>query len=1661
MPNKLRSLFSLAVFVSFSLVLQAQQFGFEWIRPYQPYYKFKVGATGVFRIHPEALQNAGVNLNNTAPQRFQLFYLGREVPLYISGTSDGLFNGDDVIEFVGFRNTGLMDSLLYASASWQPSRFNSLFTDTAVYFLTILPDTTTITPLRYTQVNDDNFAGLQPEQYFMDTVVVAPAKEYLDGPDLANFQDKYITSEYENGEGWGGDRLTWNTPGIYGLRTPSAYSAGPSPQIEYKIIGVSNARQLNGGTAANQHHIRVDISPDNATYTNLTDLSYKGYETPVLTPAIQYPMIGNSTTYIRLSVVNDLNLASDYNSLSYIWIKYARAYNLNNQSQKLFEILHHRGGARTYVEMTNVGMSQNNAYVFDLTARTRIATQFTSGTAKFVINNTGKPHAVYLYDSTRVNEVSALETVSFPDIKPADNYEYIIVTHPVLEPAASNYTSYRSNTYHVLKVYSEQLYDYYFYGLKHALAVKRLMQHLAVTQSQKPAYLLLAGRGYQCDKIRFANPSSPDPDTNYFRNYVPALGVPAADGMFTSGLTGSVVPEIPVGRIPALTSMELQSYLDKLVYYESDSLGEWRKRAIHVSGGNDGIQQLQFANQINANANILKGEFVGATVKSFNKNTTDAQQKDLRQKILDVQNEGAALFTFLGHASLTILDVDIGDIVDLDNNQKYPFYYFNGCNVGNASELDIIGGNVSAKDFVCTPNKGAIAWLAHSNLTFDGNLFNMMNAFYTRIANTEYGSPVGDIMLNIGNTINPNDAIMRSHIIQWQLQGDPSLVVYGPNLPDYRIASNDLYTTPENLTVQEDSFAVNVIVTNLGKATADSVEIKVKHTLPGGAVTDWPGLKYKRVYYKDTFQYWLKYANPRLMLGNNFFEVSVDPSATVEEGNELNNIASFTQYIAGGGVSVLLPAKYAIVSSDSVTLIGQNNNALTEQASYVFEIDTTASFNSPGLRTSGVLQAGAIARWKVPLFIRDSLAYYWRVRLNVPINEGGQWEYSSFSGIKNGGHGFAQVAYDQVKDVSQSSLRFLDSLDATAYPSIYKVVKSVTAWGVHSGLGVQDPYFNTPSAGQCISQGGVVCVLFDGSTLRRKNDPDFPTNCNVKDNEYQYYTFDPKTTTGQAAFTQFLTDVKPGDYVAAYSFYRCGAEVWPQSLRTKLAELGLNKVSHIDDAYNAFSFIIKKGEPLQSVEDTVYDNTNKGYDLLALSEKEIEGRGISASFTSTAIGPALKWYSCAIGFDSIQPEDHYTVHVIGVREDFSDTILLTGNMVSAFNLSGIDAATYPFLKYSLITEDSINRSPVQVKYGIFNYEKPTELAIDAATRYSFYNNELEQGDSMKITLAVRNISDMPAPETRLEFSVKDENRIIKDTFSMQMPSLAADQFFIFSRQVSTRNLSGQNQLNILVNNDRAVREESYINNYMSKLFTVKEDVTSPVLDVTFDGYRILNGDFVSPSPTIRITSKDNNKYIVQNDTSTFDLLLRTPVSNDFEKVLFTNTDVTFYPASEKNNTAALEYKPENLADGDYTLKVQARDASGNLSGANEYEVDFKVVNESTITNFYPYPNPGTTNIRFVFTLTGGKAPERLLIRIMTVSGKIVKEITEQDFGPIKIGNNVSEYAWDGTDNYGDRLANGVYLYQVLTRIDGQQVKKRETAADKFVTHNTGKIYLLK
>ena len=174
-------------------------------------------------------------------------------------------------------------------------------------------------------------------------------------------------------------------------------------------------------------------------------------------------------------------------------------------------------------------------------------------------------------------------------------------------------------------------------------------------------------------------------------------------------------------------------------------------------------------------------------------------------------------------------------------------------------------------------------------------------------------------------------------------------------------------------------------------------------------------------------------------------------------------------------------------------------------------------------------------------------------------------------------------------------------------------------------------------------------------------------------------------------------------------------------------------------------------------------------------------------------------------------------------------------------------------------------------------------------------------------------------------------------------------------------------------------------------------------------------------------------------------------------------------ASGADNTATIDFSPQFLNQisengDDYQLIVKGKDVSGNKAGATEYTVSFRVISKPMISNMLNYPNPFTTSTAFVFTITGSDIPENMKIQILTITGKVVKEITKQELGPLHIGRNITDYKWDGTDQYGQRLGNGVYLYRFVTTLNGKKMDKFTDTGDntdKFFTCGYGKMYLMK
>ena len=214
---------------------------------------------------------------------------------------------------------------------------------------------------------------------------------------------------------------------------------------------------------------------------------------------------------------------------------------------------------------------------------------------------------------------------------------------------------------------------------------------------------------------------------------------------------------------------------------------------------------------------------------------------------------------------------------------------------------------------------------------------------------------------------------------------------------------------------------------------------------------------------------------------------------------------------------------------------------------------------------------------------------------------------------------------------------------------------------------------------------------------------------------------------------------------------------------------------------------------------------------------------------------------------------------------------------------------------------------------------------------------------------------------------------------------------------------------------------------------------------------------------IVICLDDESPFFLLNeeaDTSHFKVFLSTPSAPDVP-VYFSSGIMEWTPAANASNKSRIDFLPQLTEDGKYKLRVQASDKTGNVSGDYDYQIEFEVYSKPSITEVLNYPNPFSTQTQFVFTLTGTEVPEEFKIQIMNISGDIVREITQAELGPVFIGRNLTEYWWDGRDEFGDLLANGVYLYRVEARLHGQSMDLSETSASRFFNRGFGKMYILR
>ncbi len=205
------------------------------------------------------------------------------------------------------------------------------------------------------------------------------------------------------------------------------------------------------------------------------------------------------------------------------------------------------------------------------------------------------------------------------------------------------------------------------------------------------------------------------------------------------------------------------------------------------------------------------------------------------------------------------------------------------------------------------------------------------------------------------------------------------------------------------------------------------------------------------------------------------------------------------------------------------------------------------------------------------------------------------------------------------------------------------------------------------------------------------------------------------------------------------------------------------------------------------------------------------------------------------------------------------------------------------------------------------------------------------------------------------------------------------------------------------------------------------DNEGPLVEVFMNTKDFVFGGVTGPSPVLLVKLEDENGINVAGNTIGHDLegVLNEDTRNAFILNDFYESELDDYTRGE------VRFPLSDLEPGRYQIRVQAWDVANNSGeGLTEFVVatDDKIALEHVLN----YPNPFTDRTCFQFDHNLAGEEIDVLVSIYTISGVLVKTI-EQSFisdGAIRQDDCLE---WDGRDDFGDRLARGVYLYRMKVR----------------------------
>lgn len=1537
-----------------------------WIDYQNPMVKFHIDTDGMYKIDADWLQASGMNPASVDPARVQLYRKGVPVSMYAEGMGDGSIDAGDYFLFHATRNYD-EGGYRYVPDDLMDSRYPeymSIYTDSTAYWLHF----NTGGPLR---TSDD--PGMSPLP--ADTLDWAYELAHIESDgwrgDVGISTVLAQVPDFNGYESW-----FWQWLWLYQGTRGFAFNAD---HVKHGEVAHGWAKVLSwyGTNVGGANHAATIKINEGETIDSVT---FFREEQALLHGTTVSDSIREGRNTIFLSTHN---IGDPESLMIYDWfdVEYPRVLRVGS-IQRLFHFDSAMGTGERLIRFIEVP-----------DAAPRLLRVLDDGravllpVASFSVDN---GYTVHFADSLLAGAQYFLSTESqlrVPAIGEAIQIEvltgqsqeagYVIISADELLEPSREYAQYIATEYGITTrvVDVHDIYDNYSFGMFQPEAIKLfLFDSYFGTVTDSLRYVLLIG-----DANYYYKTST----LPYSRNVVPSYGSPVSDPWFVSFDPKAIELSVSIGRLPVASTEQLQRYLSHHQAFRSQRIDDWNRKSIHFSGGLDPGEHARFRmiNEAIITDFVNPAPFAGEYAHFYKtENPTTDFGPVSPEDFNAVLDDGGIFISYIGHSGTQTWDNSIASPRQLLNERnRHPLITDFGCSTARFAEPDIL---CFAELFLIEEESQAIGYIGNSAAGFDQTLQMMPGLFYGNLME-EGLLVVGDahrVAKRALSDLFPSSLVADISIQTNSLIGDPIVSMPFPGKPNPVIRSEWIRSADDIITDQMDSLHFEIVVANHGLYPQDSVSVQFE-ALTGGDVWHSSRRMIPLPKYADTLAYSIA---SNKTAGSSLVRISLDTENRVDEIYEDDNVAVTGYEVLSTSVRIANEILgRSRMGSSAMPLINPVYSP-GDVDKVIFEFDTDPAFASP--TTIDASYGKTITPLADPP-VQAAEKLYWKARIDGAEEYAGpfvRWNGSVEADfVQRDSSEFESDARSRIR-INQESVS-LFSGDRTISAESSSFPRSFTAVRI-DGINVLPATFFR----------GFGLVVLDSISMDVKYVGAFHAL-----DEY---------LGKMDSLKKILDEIQFGEVVVMTTADepRAGMD---SVMQVRVKSLGSAYADSVARFYRcAWTMIGRKGAATGTVLEKFTRNGVVIVDTAVFVPPD------TGWIQSPMIGPATAWDRVVLDRSAVTAST-INLQVWGEDTLGARSILLEPGNVDQASLGGIDAARYPYIQLRAELIPGAAPGP-EIRHWAVLFDQLPELAINYQS-ILVLEDSVQQGDLQEVEIGIINPGESDSGPFPVLVEVTGEDNIPKPVAEFTVVNVATNTWFDSTISVSTDFLRGAHALTVRVDRDNMVQEQYEDNNTYIASFFVKPDTSRPDLDVTFDGYTPLDGDYIRYNPEIVVELHSNSPYpipSIEHFTVTLDGL-----ELDLDSI-----DHDFTP-STKDAPARLRFQPV-LEDGIYYFGFNGMDGKDIMVYEEPREIRVRVSTENRIAELYNYPNPTEGETAFTFLLTGVEPPQEVEVKVYTVAGRLIRKLS-YPASSMRIGYNALK--WDGRDEDGDEIANGVYFYKII------------------------------